>query len=371
MDLLDVVLGADVSAREDRRRRIAALKRVGGRSLVAAVEREVRRRPLETITFDSTSLATVTTTDHEFCGGRFATPSIGELRASVARLAGPDSAAPTLSVVEGGGSLTDIGALQAMAPAGTLFQVASQFNCLEAPSPHRLATVAEYLDDPTQGPRAAVSAFPAALVRHYAAPDGHGGRFTQTDDHQINLLAEALPVDLGRVTGGYLRTTRIPDAGRAAAALEQNLDLIRVGVHDEAPVVLGADWDRAVDGEPRIAQVFTSTLASGMYGRPGEVAVGDVERLCRQLLRAAYLGTLLVAVSLGKTRVVLTMIGGGVFGNPHRVIVDSVIWAVDQLADLGARPLQVVLNRRSASADIGRDWLREQCEVRGGVYRAV
>ncbi len=31
----------------------------------------------------------------------------------------------------------------------------------------------------------------------------------------------------------------------------------------------------------------------------------------RQLLRAAYLGTLLAAVSLGRTRVTLTLIGGG------------------------------------------------------------
>ena len=33
------------------------------------------------------------------------------------------------------GSATDIGSLQATAGPGMLFQVASQFNCLEAPGP--------------------------------------------------------------------------------------------------------------------------------------------------------------------------------------------------------------------------------------------
>src|SRR5450759_5464986 len=86
------------------------------------------------------------------------------------------------------------------------------------------------------------------------------------------------------------------------------------------------DRDGAVEGEPLIAQVFTSTLAAGGYGQEGAIA-GQAEALCRQLLRAAYVGTLLAAVDLGKERVVLTMIGGGVFGNPHELIVDSIVWA--------------------------------------------
>ena len=151
-----------------------------------------------------------------------------------------------------------------MAPASTLFQIASQFNCLEAPSP-RLVDVASYRYDSTQGPRAALSAFPATLVRRYAAPDGQGGRFTQSPKHQLDLLAEALPADLGRVKIGYLQASQIRDLSAAAAAVEQNFNQIRVGVHDDAQVVLGYSWDGAVEGEPLIAQVFTSTLAAGCH----------------------------------------------------------------------------------------------------------
>jgi len=140
-----------------------------------------------------------------------------------------------------------------------------------------LVDVADYQHDPTQGPRAALSAFPATLVRHYAAPDGQGGRFTQSPKHQIDLLTEALPTNLGRVNNGYLQASRIRDLGAAAAAVEQNFNQIRVGVHDDAQVVLGYSWGGAVEGEPRIAQVFTSTLAVGGYGQ-GEPIAGPAGR---------------------------------------------------------------------------------------------
>ena len=77
--------------------------------------------------------------------------------------------------------------------ARALFQVASQFNCLEAPGSF-VVPVADYLHDPTQGPRASVSAFPATLVRHYAAPQPGGQRFVQASNGpQIMLvLSDAL-----------------------------------------------------------------------------------------------------------------------------------------------------------------------------------
>jgi hypothetical protein len=102
-------------------------------------------------------------------------------------------------------------------------------------------------------------------VRHYAAPDGRGGRFTKSPKHQLDLLAEALPADLGRVNNGYLQASRIRDLGTAAAAVELNFNQIRIGVHDDAQVVLGCSRDGAVEGKTRMAQVFTSTLATGWH----------------------------------------------------------------------------------------------------------
>ena len=365
-DLLAVLLHGGDDELRDAVQRVVASRGKGDRSQVSAVEDEVAAAPERGITFDASGLATVRGAGREFCGGRFSTPSVGELRqAVVARPAAPSVV--RFSVLEGDSPATDIGALQAMAPDDTLFQAASQFNCLESPGPY-LSRVAEYLIDPTQGPRASVSAFPAALVRTYAAPDGAGGRFVQVPDRQIELLADALPASIGRVESGYLQLSRVRDREAAAESLEARFEHIRVGVHDEAQVVLGHAWDGAVEGEPRIAQVFTSTLAAAGYGG-GEAFEGPVERICRSLLRAAYLGTLLAAIHLGKSRVVLTLIGGGVFGNPHPLILSCALWAADEAERLGRGSLEIVLNGRDLAGSVDRERLRQECARRGGVYR--
>jgi hypothetical protein len=112
-----------------------------------------------------------------------------------------------------------VGSLQATAPDGALFQVASQFNCLEAPGPS-ITPVAHYTGDNTQGPRASVSAFPGTFLRHYFAPHATGERFVQTNRECINLLRDALPEHIGRVQSGYLMTQNISDVSAAADALE-------------------------------------------------------------------------------------------------------------------------------------------------------
>lgn len=297
---------------------------------------------------------------HAWRTGTFDTPTLAELTASAR---GRGRTTSRLSVLQGTHPLTDIGALQALAPPGTAFQVASQFNCLEAPSAHRLVRVADYLLDPTQGPRAAISAFPAALLRHYAAPGRHGPFTQASGGPQLDLLADAAP---GYVRNGYL-TLRAPDEALGLAdALASGFDSIRVGVATGADVVLGANWDGGVPGRPTITQVFTSTLAAGGYS-PGVPVAGRVADACTLLLRAAYLGTLLAAVRAGAERVVLTSIGGGVFANPHALIADSVLWALDRADELGAG-LDVVWNAR-ALAGPERARLAPVVAARNGILR--
>jgi hypothetical protein len=255
------------------------------------------------------------------------------------------SARPRLFALIGTDPATDIGALQATASPGSLFQVASQFNCLEAPDA-MLVPVFRYFRDPTQGPRASISAFAGTLLRHYSAPAKDGTRFTQSEQHQLDLLADALPVEIGRVYSGYLMTQHIADLSAAAAALERNFDRVCVGVHDGAEVVFGHQWDGEVIGAPRIAQVFTSTLALG-YSE-GSYDAHAAAKVCTTLLRAAYLGTLLAAAALGKKTVVLTLIGGGVFQNSHRIILEAILWAVEQVT----HPMDVVINAREIDQEV-------------------
>lgn len=336
----------------------AALERSAARSksqvcdLLAAVEQQVKAAPSACFTLGGDGAATLHVKGAAYHAGRFEVPTIATLEQRI-RQARPTKSAPgriRLSILRGTGPETDIGALQAVAPAGTLFQVASQFNCLEAMGA-QLAAIREYPHDATQGPRASVSAFPGTFLRHYFAPRASGERYVQTSKDGINLLADALEPRLATVNSGYLTSDLIGDPAGLASALEHKFDQLRVGLHDEVEVVLGANWGGPVPNAPhqRIAQAFTSTIALGGYSRDdGSPALALVRQ---QLLRAAYLGTLLGAVALGKHTVVLTLIGGGAFANPPRAIWDAIHWAVARAEPLAGGTLDVVVNARGPASD--------------------
>lgn len=380
----------------------------GDRSQVAKIERLVRAEPEASFAFHEGGAgedggraggaavnqaavppATLSAGRWSFPAGRFETPSLATLRARVQRrcAAVPDkdgarsgaAARARLWVLLGASPATDIGSLQATAGPGTVFQVASQFNCLEAPGAY-VIPVADYFHDSTQGPRAAISAFPGTFLRHYAAPGPDGSRFVQqTGGPQLDLLEAVCAPGVARVHNGYLTAGDIRDPAAFAAALDGRFDEIRVGVHSEVPVILGYEWDGAVEGDRRIDQVLTSTFAGGGYspGAGGLTARGaaatsaiatgaDYESICRSLLRAAYLGAVLAAVSLGRRKVVLTLIGGGAFGNPIPLIWDSILWAVDEVDRMGCRGLEVVVNSRNLGSYVPREEIEAVSRGRGG-----
>src|SRR5262249_44824876 len=154
----------------------------------------------------------------------------------------------------------------------------------------------------------------------------------------LDLLADTFAPEVARVQSGYLMGHNVRDVRALVAALEANFDSIRVGVHEGVQVVLGYDFAGSVrDSERRrIAQVFTSTVAAGGYGG-GSLRGAELEGACRPLLRAAYLGTLLAAALLRQRYAVLTLIGGGVFGNPIPLIWDSIRWAAAEAEPLLGR----------------------------------
>lgn len=351
-DLLDIILATAADPAQEPRlqeeieghaRFLRTSAGKGNRDLVSQAEHAVQEKPGGTFVHNDAGSSTLTVAGSIWCAGRFETLSIRELRARAnARVQGSARGRVRLFVFDGASPVTDIGSLQATNSTSTLFQVASQFNCLESPGPY-VSPVAKYFHDPTQGPRASISAFPATLLRHYAAPGPDGERFVQeSDGRQIDLLADACGPGAAR-NGYFTGAGKEPRA--LAAALENYFEAIRVGVHDDAQVVLGYNWDGAVEDSEyrRIAQVFTSTVAGGGYG--GKAKLGKAfEAVCSQLLRAAYLGTLLAALALGRTRVALTLIGGGVFGNPIPLIWDAIQWALDEVKPYLGQDLDVVLN---------------------------
>jgi hypothetical protein len=376
--MIDLLLGhgQDPACTPDLLRAIEAYSAVIQRSAgggdvhqVAAAEEAVRADPPAAFSFARSGAATLNAAGQAWRAGAFEVVSVGTLKsraiAARAAAAGRQRRA-RLWVLDGASVATDIGALQAYAPVDTLFQVASQFNCLEAGGPW-VKPVKSYLTDDTQGPRASISAFPGTLLRHYAAPGAHGGeRFVQTNNgRQIELLSRVCGAGVATAQNGYLLADNIANPRKFLSALESRFDEISVGVHDDVEVALGYDWDGAVAGPPppRIGQVFTSTLAGGAYGRVS----GTFASTCRQLLRAAYLGTLLAATTLGRPRVVLTLIGGGVFGNPIRLIWEGILWALDQIDSLAAQDMEVLINGRNLCSQIEQREILNAVRARGGI----
>jgi len=349
---------------------VAAVKASAGggdRRQVARIETMVRAHSEASFHFDPAGTGTLRTADASILAGRFEIPSLGALRrrAADARRGGACGRV-RLWVLDGASPATDIGSLQATAGPGTLFQVASQFNCLESPGPF-ITPVANYFSDPTQGPRASIAAFPGTFLRNYAAPGDDGRRFVQTSDgQQVNLLEAVCSPGVAEVRNGYLTSSDIADQSALAAALESRFEAIRIGVHENVAVVLGYNWDGAVAGNRRIGQVFTSTFAGGGYS--GAVASDRAYRpICTALLRAAYLGTLLAAAVLARPKVVLTLIGGGVFGNPVPLIWDSICWAVSEVEPLVREGMDVVVNGRNLGDHVRVEDILPEVRKRGGV----
>lgn len=339
---------------------LRASARRADQQLVTEVEDIVRADPAGSFAFDEAGRATLSARGRSWEAGRFETPSIGELRA---RARGGAGGQAHLWVLDGAGAASDIGGLQGTAGEGSLFQVASQFNCLEAPDPC-IVPVAEYYFDYTQGPRASISAFPGTLLRHYQAPSA-AGRFTQASGGpQLDLLRDVCAPAVAAVQSGYLQAEGVRDPRAFAAALEEHFDAIRLGVHDGVEVAFGYDWHGAVEGRRLIGQVLTSTVAGGGYG--GQKLGDFFEPTCRQLLRAAYLGTLLAAVTLERPKVVLTLIGGGVFGNPIPLIWSSILWALDEVKPHLSSDLTVVVNGRALTPVIGEAAILAETRARGG-----
>lgn len=268
--------------------------------------------------------------------GELTLPTLAELRARVNPARGQRSSVA--------GLIGDARALHRDFE-GALFQVASQFNVLEMVSPHVTPErgVTGYAGDPTQGPACALAAGAATIYRNYFVefPDGVG----QTADRQIDNLAglgaalsalTGLPVaDLWEMQNGYALAT---STGLAAIgevlrpADEGVLDALRghlaIGLHRDVEVT------DAGDGR-RVSQAFCSALPLGYSQLPSR----QWEPFARLVLEATYEATLLAAAEQaaagGSNTVLLTRVGGGVFGNELPWIDAAIERALGVVADAG------------------------------------
>lgn len=275
--------------------------------------------------------------------GRFEMPSLTELRQRVR----PSSGRLRVAIFHG-----DVRHLHADPQyAGALFQVASQFNALEMPAPGVTpeAGVAAYAHDHTQGPACAMACGAATIYRNYLVPCH--GRIGQTRERQLDGLAD-VGAELARLTGrpaaelwsmrnGYALASAeglkaIADALSTldSAVLDVLRGRLRIAVHYGAEVT-----DVPAVPGPTVSQAFCSALPVAYTSVPPDAW----EPFARLVLEAAYEATLLTAVDNaqggGSNVVLLTQLGGGVFGNAERWIIDAMHRALAQARtwDIDAR----------------------------------
>jgi len=267
--------------------------------------------------------------------GTLEMPSLGELRQRAARL--PSRGPTTLRERVG-----DSRVLHAeSAHAGATFQVASQFNLLEMVSPDITPErgLAGYEFDRTQGPACALAAGAGTIQRHYFAPfpDGVG----QTKTRQLDALADlgaALGNDAQRhftMRNGYA-LPRPGGLGAIAAGLaaldEAGRDALR------ATLRIGVQWRTEVthaDAGHLVTQAYCSALPIAYSGEPAAAW----EPFARLVLEASYEATFcvarLAAAEGGTSTLLLTLVGGGAFGNPASFILDALERSLRLHADAG------------------------------------
>lgn len=291
----------------------------------------------------------------EFGIGTFATPTLADLRrAAAGRRRG--RLRVTHEVID------DVLPLHARPEnAHALFQVASQFNCLEFASPSMTPEdgVTGYAHDSTQGPACALAAAAAAVYRTYFVPCG--GALGQTRDRQLDNL-DGLAARLGgdreffTVRNGYTASSEARLAALAhtmgAHARDDLLGAVKIGVQRGVEVTFASRFTPP-PAPVHVSQAFCSALACGY----STVALEAWAPLATLVLDAAYEATLLAAVvdaeeTGGSGRVWLTFLGGGAFGNRKEWIGAAVGRA---LARLGGVDLDVrVAHHRTLDRDLLR-----------------
>ena len=250
--------------------------------------------------------------------GEFSTPSIKDLKGMLSSTpVRARSKRCKLAVLQN----TDTGVLQANLKTAdkAMVQVASNFNCLEVPSRYRTpdcGDLVEYADqDTTQGPAACFGPLAGYLYRTHFVFGGDG----QTSNKQINLLENVtdyfgVPVNGKLTLKGDESLVTHPDSV---------VNAVKIGLHTDVSVIYGRNKQglnyELDEPYPQIDQCFSSTINYNDYGQHTK----NIDIISRTLLRAAYEGVYLSALTRQSKNLYLTMIGGGSFGNKESIILEE------------------------------------------------
>ena len=214
---------------------------------------------------------------------------------------------------------------------GAVFQAASQFNLLEMVHPTVTPEkgVGIYENDATQGPACAIACGAGTVYRNYFVP--LNGQVGQTEHHQINCLSlfedffNNGKFRIWSMRNGYCYPT--------AQGLERINAYISAMDEDEREILkgklkVGIQWNAEVTTANRdqiVSQVYCAALPIGyVSGIPEQ----QWESFAKIILEATYEATFYAALinleNGGSNRLLLTLVGGGVFGNKTEWILDAI-----------------------------------------------
>ncbi len=224
---------------------------------------------------------------------------------------------------------------------GAVFQAASQFNLLEMASPNAIPEygVGIYESDHTQGPACAIACGAGTVYRNYFVEVN--GEIGQSRNNQIDCLEvietyfQNDEVSLWTMKNGYCLATA--EGLLHIDNIMKNLDnaeyedlkgMLKVGIQNNAEVT-------AFPGNMRVSQVYCSGVPVAYSGR----SASSWEKFGRIVLEATYEATFLTAVRKIKTdgnrKLFLTLVGGGVFGNPDNWLYDAIMYNLKKFENSG------------------------------------
>ena len=244
--------------------------------------------------------------------------------------------------------------------AGAVFQVASQFNCLEMIDPDKTPNngVTIYYNDRTQGPACAM-ACPAALVyRNYFVKNGdqEGQLNVQINNlEDIGKLLENNNDTLWKMQNGYViidneATLEQITAKISSVRNEIVINALRVGVHWSTSVVDNSN-QKLMDHQ--VCQVYASALPVSRTYNPIITIINKWTDFATCILDGSYRATLCIAALIAlksqkRIKCYLTCIGGGAFGNKPLWIINAIKKALDAYADF---PIDVMLVHHNTYPD--------------------